>query len=195
MTETQTVSLRERTRRAVHDELVAVAQRLILEQGYDEVTVERIAEAAGLSKRSFFRYFPTKDAVLLGQFDHFATTVRRALEDRPDSEPVWSSLRRMFDPVAADVETRSDDAHALQGIIESTPSLNGGYLAALDRMQTEVAAAIAERAKTEGLDTLETRALVGSAFACLHAALSAHRRDSASDLGELVDRAMTAVRA
>lgn len=56
--------LRERTRRAVRAELSALAVELFLERGYEGTTVEDIAAAAGMSRRSFFRYFPSKEDVV-----------------------------------------------------------------------------------------------------------------------------------
>lgn len=58
------VSLRERTRRAVRAEIVDAAMTLFLENGFDATTVEDIAQAAGISRRSYFRYFSSKDEAL-----------------------------------------------------------------------------------------------------------------------------------
>jgi AcrR family transcriptional regulator len=59
--------LRERKKRARTDAIVDAAQRLVLDRGLDAVTVEAIAEAAGISPRTFFNYFETKDDAVLGQ--------------------------------------------------------------------------------------------------------------------------------
>ena len=61
-----TPGLRERTRRAVHREIAEAGMALFLDQGFEETTVDQIAEAAGISRRSFFRYFATKEDVVLG---------------------------------------------------------------------------------------------------------------------------------
>jgi AcrR family transcriptional regulator len=62
VTETRTAvgGLKERTRDAVRQEIAEAALLLFDEQGFDETTVEQIASAAGLSCRSFFRYFPRR---------------------------------------------------------------------------------------------------------------------------------------
>jgi AcrR family transcriptional regulator len=58
------LSRRERKKQETHQRLVKAALRLLQEQGYDETTVEQIAEAADVAKGTFFNYFETKDAIL-----------------------------------------------------------------------------------------------------------------------------------
>src|SRR5687767_2933893 len=97
MRDTNPVPIRERTRRLAQTELTAVAQDLFAAQGYDNTTVDQIAAAAGMSKRTFFRYFPSKDDLVIGKYDLFGDRMAEALDARPKNEPVWESLRRMFD--------------------------------------------------------------------------------------------------
>lgn len=58
--------LRARKKRRRHEELVDAAQRLVLDRGLDAVTVEDICDAVGVSPRTFFNYFPSKDDAVLG---------------------------------------------------------------------------------------------------------------------------------
>jgi AcrR family transcriptional regulator len=58
--------LRARKKQRRHDELVGAAQRLVLDRGLDAVTVEDICDAVGVSPRTFFNYFPSKDDAVLG---------------------------------------------------------------------------------------------------------------------------------
>ncbi|RFA10383.1 hypothetical protein B7R54_15095 [Subtercola boreus] len=60
-------------------------------QGYDGTTVDQIAAAAGMSKRTFFRYFPSKDDLVIGKYDLFADRMAEAFDERPVDEPVWCS--------------------------------------------------------------------------------------------------------
>lgn len=187
------MSLRERTRRAVQAELVAAAQALILERGYEQVTVEQIAAAAGLSQRSFFRYFPSKEALVTGKVDLFGDQLVAALAARPADEPVWVSLRRMFDPVTAYLDDASHrvDVEVMQRAMFCTPSLRAGCLEAFDRIQQRVVDQLGQR---WGPPTITLRAVVGAAFACLQAAVANRGDDVAAPVAAALDRAMAAVR-
>ena len=61
----QPLGLRDRTRLAVRDQIARAATALFVSQGFDRTTIDEVAAAAGLSRRSFFRYFETKEDVVL----------------------------------------------------------------------------------------------------------------------------------
>lgn len=192
---TQSPSLRDRTRRAVQGELVDVAIRLFIQNGYDEITVEQIAEAAGMSKRSFFRYFPSKDALLLGKYDRLGEDFAVALSARPRDEATWAALRRMFDGV---VDYISDPEHAAQAeavdrIVQASGSLRAGYLERMQRAQERIVAVIEERASGE-IGELEAGAVVAAAFAALSTA-HLHAARTGTPLSDALDAAMKAVSA
>src|SRR5690349_21881808 len=88
--------LRERTRRAVRAELAEIALRMFADRGYEETTVDDIAVAAGLSKRSFFRYFPSKEDAVFGDVEELADRVAEAVRARPAEEPPWAVLRAVL---------------------------------------------------------------------------------------------------
>src|SRR5882757_2854210 len=95
-------TLRDRTVRAVRSEVSAVAMRLFLEQGFDKTTVDQIATEAGLSRTSFFRYFATKEDVVVGNLEERGQQVLDALVARPAREPAWQALRRSFNLLIED---------------------------------------------------------------------------------------------
>lgn len=72
-------SLRERNRRQTHQSIVEAGMKLFLAKGYEATTVDEIAEAAGISRRTFFHYFASKDDILLahlgGYRDALKTTI------------------------------------------------------------------------------------------------------------------------
>src|SRR3712207_3620346 len=75
--------LRERTRRTVQAEIAAAAMRLFLDRGFEATTMEQIAAEVGISRRSLFRYFGTKEDIVLGDHAEQGRVVREALEARP----------------------------------------------------------------------------------------------------------------
>jgi AcrR family transcriptional regulator len=104
-----TESLRDRQRAQIRADIRRAAFRLFIEQGYDAVTTEEIAAAAGVSPRTFFRHVPTKEEVLLAPVRHGGTAIVNLLEQRPAAESPDVALinaiitrTRSFD--AADIE-------------------------------------------------------------------------------------------
>src|ERR1700688_2036386 len=91
--QTPPASLRERKKLATRRELRRVALRLIAERGYSNVTVEEIAEVANVSPRTFFNYFPTKEAALFGADPELAAATRDAIVHQWPREPVMTVLR------------------------------------------------------------------------------------------------------
>jgi AcrR family transcriptional regulator len=91
-----TEPLAERRRRLLRDEISRVAMNLFAEKGFDNVTVSEIATAAGLSERTFFRYFATKDEVLLGYEYQLWRRLEEVLAARPPHEGPVTALREAF---------------------------------------------------------------------------------------------------
>jgi AcrR family transcriptional regulator len=81
-----TESLRDRQRAQIRADIRRAAFRLFIARGYDAVTTEEIAFAAGVSPRTFFRYVPTKDELLLAPVRHGGTAIVGLLEQRPAAE-------------------------------------------------------------------------------------------------------------
>jgi mycofactocin system transcriptional regulator len=75
-------------------ELELIALRLFTGQGFDATTIEQIAGEAGVSKRTFFRYFSSKSSVLWSEFDHEVDTIRAALAQVPAEVPMMEAIRR-----------------------------------------------------------------------------------------------------
>lgn len=111
----------ERHRRLVRREIELTGLELMAEAGYDTVTAEQIAAAAGISVRTFFRYFQTKDDVLSAMPQRVSQTMCAAVESRPPGEPILDSWR----PALAGAYDAQDvrAAQLLHRIIEGQPAL------------------------------------------------------------------------
>jgi AcrR family transcriptional regulator len=88
--------LSQRRRQLMRDELGRVAIGLFAERGFDNVTVDDIVAAAGTSPRTFFRYFPTKDEVVLDYERRLQQRLLVALQERPPGESAVEALRQAY---------------------------------------------------------------------------------------------------
>ena len=121
--------LREQRLETVVAEVERIALRLFDQQGFANVTVEDIASEAGISVRTFYRYFPAKEDVLQVRLRREARGLRAALEERPPDESPVRSLRVAFEQVAA----LEDPVHVGRWIrvIAGTPSVLAGVMGAI----------------------------------------------------------------
>ncbi|MBC3841403.1 TetR family transcriptional regulator [Streptacidiphilus sp. 4-A2] len=84
---------REKNRQRTHRALVEAAARLFQEQDFESVTVRDIADAAGVGERTFFRYFPSKESLVLQQVRDLIPMLAEAIRARPTAEAPLTALR------------------------------------------------------------------------------------------------------
>ncbi|HEY2198827.1 MAG TPA: TetR family transcriptional regulator [Mycobacterium sp.] len=179
----QVLGLRDRkkihTRRVIRNE----AMRLIKENGYANTTIEQIAEAAEVSPSTFFRYFPSKEMVLMAN-DLDLVTIK-ALERQPADIPSLQAFRRALEITMA---TLSEDAwrfeRARLRMVLSIPELKA---AQFDEYRRTVAALTEADCRRTGRepDDFEVRVFVGALAGGLMAVL-----DRASGVSERMYRAL-----
>lgn len=119
---TTTSGLRERKKRKTQQALQAAAVRLMSENGFASTTVEQIADAADVSPRTFFRYFPTKESALLTDLQD--EVVARHLADAPAEMPIADAYEAAL--TAAFTDLTSDEWEVEQArmrLVVSTPEL------------------------------------------------------------------------
>jgi AcrR family transcriptional regulator len=107
----------------VREQIADVALVMFDEQGFDETTVDQIAAAVGISARSFFRYFPSKEDVVLGDPMLYGEPVRNRLAHALQSMPAWEALRAGFEAVVETTESNPEWALRATRVMISTPSL------------------------------------------------------------------------
>jgi AcrR family transcriptional regulator len=88
--------LRERKRRQTRERISEAAIALFIARGFDATTVDDIAAAADVSKRSFFDYFPTKEDVIFAWQDGFGESLAAAVAERPADEPLLNVIEEAF---------------------------------------------------------------------------------------------------
>lgn len=190
-----TPSLREQTRRAVKDEVARHAWKLFAEQGFEATTVDQIAQAAGMSNRSFFRYFAGKDELLLERLLESGDRVLVALEQRPPDERPWPALRAALDEVVALQEAHPERTRQVL-VMFREPAVRATLLERQRQWQALLAPAVARRLHADPSDPVgraSAAALAGCAVACLDAAQEVWAGQPGLDLHDLLDRTMSAV--
>src|SRR5919204_1935645 len=88
--------LRERKKRQTREALTRAAFELFAERGYDETTLAEIAEAAGVSTRTIFAYFPCKEDILFARIQTMCDALTRALVERPAGTDALTALREFI---------------------------------------------------------------------------------------------------
>lgn len=139
--------LRERKKAATRAALGDAAWSLCVEHGYDGVTVEQIARAAGVSLRTFFNYFSSKEEAVMAGDKQTAETFVREFAARPREEPVLVALRealRSMYPAHVDLERLRASRE-----LRRHPALLPHVFAAYSAREQELTAVIADRC---GLD-------------------------------------------
>lgn len=132
---------RERKKLETRAALERAALRLFAEKGYEQTTVEEIAEAADVAVRTFFRYFSSKQHVLFGDVGHDRVTrLRSELAARPDGEPVLTSIRTMMEAMDLDDPAEQEQIMVRWRLLERQPALLPTYL----RLSNELRAVVAE---------------------------------------------------
>jgi len=189
-------SLWQRSRQAAYAEITSIAMRLFLDQGFEQTTIDQIAAAAGISRRSFFRYFGTKEDVVLGDLANQGELLRDALEQVPPTAGPWEALREALHAVDA-LSIESGVTRKIAKMMYETPSLRSRSIEKHLHWQSLLTPNIRRRLGIAEDDAANPApdAIVASAIACLDVAGAAWVSDDGlEDLAALYDRAVSAVR-
>lgn len=163
---------RERKKQATRDELMDHAARLFGERGFDAVTTADIAEAADVSQRTFFRHFPSKEAVLYGQAHILREEMLAEFAARPPSEPVVESVIAAVREMATYYESHRDETFLQARLAAEFPAVAAHARATVQSdWEHELTAAIAGRMDVDPLADPRPEILAGAAFAAYRAAV------------------------
>jgi AcrR family transcriptional regulator len=172
--------------------LIRAAAELFEERGFEQTTAADIAERAGVTERTFFRYFPDKREVLFSGSHLLQDTVNQAIASAPaDLTPLDAALAGMSATAEIFHEIRD---HALRraAIVAATPSLQERELLKLATMTEATATALRQRGAGEPAATLAAH----SAVTVFHVAFGDWiRAGGTPDLAECIAEAAAALRA
>jgi len=186
------VGLRERKKERTRAELTDAAFRLFEERGFDETTVEDIVEQVEVSPRTFFRYFDSKEDVVIGFFDDLGLELRGMVEARPPDEPPFRALRAALGSLVDVYEERADRVIAAKRLALETPAIRARLLDKHARWENWVTEVLAERQGTD--DDRGPRLIAAVGLAAYSTAVGSWcTKDGKQALHSLVDEALAEV--
>lgn len=158
--------LRERKKVHVRTTIQREALRLFSEKGFDATTVEQIAEAAGISTATFYRYFTSKeDSVVTDEYDPIFV---QSIMERPSDEPLIESVRAVMTGVVVHYVVRDRDLLvARYALRRKTPALTVAFFEEQERSQEMFTALIARHLRRPS-DDLDVRIACGALMGALH---------------------------
>jgi AcrR family transcriptional regulator len=134
--------LRERKKQRTRETIARAAHELFAERGYHATTLPDIAEAADVSTRTIFSYFPSKEDILFSDFPVMQAALAQALAERPEGEDALETVRK-FILSAHKIETSELDEQ-LRFCIESDETLRSHLRARIAQLEELIAPAIAQ---------------------------------------------------
>jgi mycofactocin system transcriptional regulator len=173
-------------------ELEVIALRLFTERGFHETTVDEIAAAAGVSRRTFFRYYDAKSDVLWNEFDHEVETITKLLAAASGDLPMMDAVR---EAVLEANHYRADDVPELRmrmHLVSSVPELAASAARHYDAWERAVSAYVAGRTG-QPADSLYPLAVGRAVLATCRAAYERWSARADADLTVYLDAALRAL--
>jgi AcrR family transcriptional regulator len=185
----ESFGLRERKKRETRRAINLAALELVEERGFATVTTEEIATRAGVSARTFFNYFPSKEAAVIGTTAEELEAYAAQLEEAVDGETPLESLRRilagMLAPASIDRELRAKRRRILLGEPSLAPALVGNNI----RIENALTAALERRLGLAPGASLEPRVTVAVAIAAVRACIEHQQAGGGGRLERNIDSA------
>ncbi|WP_429461131.1 TetR/AcrR family transcriptional regulator [Microbacterium sp. ZKA21] len=165
------------------------------EFGFENVTIEQLSEAAGISRRSFHRYFAAKEDVIVGDPARMGELVRDALEHRPHAESSWVSLRLAFEHMLSQVPADNARGKRMIRLLSDTAALRARNLEKHLQWADLLTPIVQLRLAGDDRE-VRAQALVHASLACLDVALLTWARsDSDTDISVTLQRVFDTLRA
>ncbi|HEY2719713.1 MAG TPA: TetR family transcriptional regulator [Solirubrobacteraceae bacterium] len=160
--------LREQKKRLTRQRISDVATTLFLVRGFEHVTVSEIARIVGVSEKTVFNYFPTKESLVFDRADEGVERLTAALRERDAGESPTKAMLRALNEEPEELEQLPDAIHMFMPLfsemIAATPALHAAWLALHARLVEVATQALAEHAEVDPRDPepiIAARAIVG----------------------------------
>ncbi|BBX10003.1 TetR family transcriptional regulator [Mycolicibacterium aichiense] len=166
--------------------LQQAAMALYTERGFDQTTVAEIAERAGLTERTFFRYFADKREVLFGGQPQLLDQLTKGVAEAPDSLAPLDAVSTALQALGATFGYRRDASRLRQAVIDANPALQERELS----KRSALAAAMADGLVSRGVPETTARLTAEAGAAVFHLAFEQWLADDTHDLAHFVRRAV-----
>jgi AcrR family transcriptional regulator len=153
--------LRERKKASTRQALHEAAMRLAIEHGADRITVEAIADEAGVSRRTFSNYFANKEQALLHGDDQRMQALLEIVRERPAAEPAWAALTNAAEEFYRRLGDLDPEWVSRGRLVRSQPALAAQQVSTFAAWERELSAEVAQR--LAGQDPSGVRARLTSA--------------------------------
>lgn len=183
-------SLQERKHHLVRSAIWDAATDLFIEKGYDETTVDEIAERAGISRRSFFRYFASKSDLFASGTVEYGASIAGAINACPPKAPVAEVVRRTVMQVAGQVTTSPHTRKVMQ-ILAKYPAAREALHTRSAELRQRVEAAYAARGGH--FRRVDSGILTGLTLAVLDVVFHHWFRNGEPDIRRTVDQVLAAM--
>jgi AcrR family transcriptional regulator len=180
-------SLRKRKHELVRRELSRVAWELFRKEGYEPTTVSDIARAAGVSRRTFFRYYASKEDVVVETSDELVEDMLAAMARRPAKEPPLVAIQRALVPALETRLARSDETRGIIRLLRESRALRRALLERHARMEERLAAQLAGRLGVDPATDSKPALLAFLARAMMDTAFNVWYDQRRTDVKALVD--------
>lgn len=188
------IPIREQTRHVMRSLIAQTALGLFAEKGFDATTIDEVAAAAGVSRRTLFNYFKSKEDLALGGLADQGQKIADRFAERPATEDIWESLRVAFQALD-EIETTPEHRLEFIQFIFGNDSLRAGHAEKQWHWQQLLIPLIHARLPRGRRRLLQAHAIAASAIACLHTAMELWARDGGrEDVLDLYDAAVAAIR-
>lgn len=171
MLNARVVGLRAQNKLATRRELSHFGLELFLKRGFANTTVDQIVRPLGIARRTFFRYFNTKEELVFTWYEDLTPELVSALRSRPKGEKPFTAVREALNSLLRMYDENPDWVRGMMRLLRETPSLIGSEFEKRVVWERALVAALIEREGRHAMSPLWANIVVGTALTAFTAAL------------------------
>lgn len=185
------MGLRESKKERTREQLLEAALGLIARQGFEQTTIQQIADAVQVSSRTFLRYFPTKEDVVVAWVDDEFGVLLQSLADWPAEVVPYAAMAGAMRAALVSYEARHDFFLMIEKVIAASPTMRARKVERASMLVTELSVILADRMEMDADGDLLPGLIAGAVMCASGSAIRAWlAADGQKDLVQLYDNAI-----